>query len=272
MNWKNLKQSVNVTDRRKKIIGVIVGGVAIVSGLFLHGPDLPEYIKSQVTDTRYAATANNTKQVEFVKTMLFITETEWASIFKTNGLKYIEPKLVLFTDSVTSSCGLFDADIGPFYCFNDSTIYMDLHFLNILSNNLNIIGDASQAYIIFHEVGHHVQNLTQVLPAIQLQINKYLEKNSETLSIRLELQADCYAGIMFNKSKRILEPGDVAEIVNAAARIGDDWLQSRSGKVMPDTFTHGTSEQRSAWLLHGYKQGTMESCDTFKQSDDITKL
>lgn len=276
MKWQNLEKSTNVIDRRKKrnkIIGAIAGIAALISGA-IYGPKLPEYINSAVKDdisqmekVNYSAEIHS----EFIKAMLFITEDQWKTIFRSKNLQYKNAKLVLFTNSTNSSCGLAEFDVGPFYCSADSTIYIDLDYFNLLSKHLNFIGDASQAYIVFHEVGHHVQNLLHVLPAIHLRIRKYSEKDANELLVRLELQADCYAGIMFNKSKQILEPGDVAEMVNGAAKIGDDYLQSRVGKVMPDTFQHGTSEQRAGWLLHGYKHGTMESCDTFVQTDNVLK-
>ena len=276
MKWENLERSTNVIDKRKKrnkIIGAIAGLTAIVS-TFIYGPNLPEYINSAVKeDNKYTAEAKYTDEIhaEFIKAMLFITEDSWGKIFKSKNLTYKNTNLVLFTDSITSACGHAGFDIGPFYCSGDSTVYMDLDFFDLLSKNLKVIGDASQAYVVFHEVGHHVQNLLHVLPSVYLRMKKYPEKDANNLLVRLELQADCYAGIIFNKSKKILEPGDIAEVVNAASRIGDDWLQSRSGKAMPDTFTHGTSEQRAGWLLHGYKNGTMESCDTFSQPDTIIK-
>lgn len=280
MKWQNSRRSDNVIDNRKKTskIGIIGGIVAtiigFVSGIFIYGPKLPNYITSNIDDINQiqAVTYNYEEHLEFIRTMLGITEDKWAEIFKSKKMKWTTPKLILFTDKTKSGCGDADSNIGPFYCSADYTVYLDLDFFKLMEKNLKIPGDAAQAYVIFHEVGHHVQTITGILPRIYSKMAYINEIEANKLSTRLELQADCYAGIIFNKSKSVLEPGDIAETINAAARIGDDWLQSRSGTVMPDTFTHGTSEQRAGWVLYGYKHGNLEDCDTFTQTDNIIKI
>jgi len=276
VKWENLRHSSNVIDRRTKAknIGIIATIIAAISGLFVYGPKLPTYITDHIIDT------NNVKSVdynfdesrEFIEVLLGITEDKWNQIFSSRNLHWISPKLILFTDKTKSACGDADFEVGPFYCSGDKTVYIDLDFFKLINNNLKIVGDTSQAYVVFHEVGHHVQTLFGILPKVQNKMKISSEKDANLLSVRLELQADCYAGIIFNKSSTILEPGDIAEFINAAARIGDDWLQSRSGTIIPDSFTHGTSEQRAGWLLHGYKHGTIEDCNTFSQPDSIIKI
>lgn len=272
MKWETLRKSDNVIDKRRKKIGFFV--LSGIVAFFALNPYLPDYITNAVPDQDKIEKENFTdsENVQFIRTMLGVTEDVWKNEFLTLGKPYTNAKLVIFTDSVNSACGQSTSDVGPFYCPGDLQVYMDLTFFERFDKLLNMPGDAVQAYIVYHEVGHHVQNLMGTLPKTFAKMQRLPEKESNALLTRLELQADCYAGITFNKIKHIMEPGDVAEIVNAASKIGDDWLQKRfSGKVVPDSFTHGTSEQRAGWLMYGYKRGSIKDCDTFFQEDKVIK-
>lgn len=276
MKWDNLRRSDNVIDRRSKVVkvGIIATIIATISGLFTYGPKLPSYIMNYVTDSNKMMTVayDSTQHLEFIRAMLGVAEDKWKEIFINKHIVWFNPKVVLFSDKTKSGCGDADSNIGPFYCSADKTVYIDLDFFKIMNNNLKAPGDAAQAYVLFHEVGHHVQTLMGTLPRIFSKMASTDEITANKLSVRLELQADCYAGIIFNKSKEIIEPGDIAEIVNGAARIGDDWLQNRTGTVVPDSFTHGTSEQRAGWLIRGYKYGNIDDCNTFTQDDSVIKI
>ena len=204
--------------------------------------------------------------VEFVSVVLADTEDVWHKVFQEANRNYDEPKLVLFTGAVDSACGYADAAVGPFYCPGDQQVYLDLSFFEELKRRFGAPGDFAQAYVIAHEVGHHVQ---QEL-GIMTQVNELRSRASETeaneLSVRLELQADCFAGVFANHTSELgnLEAGDIQEAMTAAAAIGDDKLQKdATGTVRPDTFTHGTSAQRQKWFNAGYKGGKITSCDTF---------
>ena len=203
---------------------------------------------------------------EFISVVLADTEEIWTGIFEAEGLRYQEPNLVLFEGAVRSACGSASSASGPFYCPGDNQLYLDTSFFDTLANRFGAQGDFAQAYVIAHEVGHHVQNLTGVLPEFN-RIRRGLGKREENaLSVRVELQADCYAGIWahYVAQKGYLERGDIDEAANAAIQIGDDTLQRRSGGVVrPETFSHGTSEQRRFWFMRGYETGRTDSCDTF---------
>ena len=276
MLWKHLRRSKNVIDNRgKPSLGsgpskkVVVGGgfgflmVAALGWLLSANPTLSTSISKYLQEDIKATTFDPTEHHQFIQAMLGVSEDVWERSFASANKEWEAPLLVLFTKQTGSACGPAGFDVGPFYCPADSTIYMDLDYFNLLSQQLKIKGDTAQAYIVFHEMGHHVQTLLGILPDTYAKMQRVGKgKESNALLVRMELQADCYAGIVFNMNRSLLEPGDVAEFVNAAARIGDDWIQSRSGKVMPDTFAHGTSEQRAAWLLQGYKTGSLKDCDT----------
>jgi hypothetical protein len=207
------------------------------------------------------------QSIEFVSQVLGDTEVTWSKIFKDElGRTYTDPKLVLFTGAVQSACGRASAAVGPFYCPGDQKVYLDLDFLNDLQGNLGAPGDFAQAYVIAHEVGHHVQNLVgtmQYADTMTAEATSESEVNQE--SVALELQADCYAGVWANRSAQqnlILESGDLEEGLNAASAVGDDRLQMEAqGYVMPDSFTHGTSAQRVEWFSKGFESGKMASCD-----------
>ena len=200
---------------------------------------------------------------QFISVVLADTEEIWNGIFEAEGLQYQEPNLVLFRDSVPTACGTGQAASGPFYCPGDNQIYLDTSFFDTLANRFGAQGDFAQAYVIAHEVGHHVQNLTGVLPEFN-RLRRSLSKREENAtSVRVELQADCYAGLWAHYQARngYLDDGDINEAVNAAISIGDDAIQGPYAN--PDNFNHGTSEQRRSWFLRGYETGRAEACDTF---------
>ncbi len=208
-------------------------------------------------------------QCQFVATVLAETEDVWHGIFQANGAQYVEPKLVLYRDQLPSACGLASLAVGPFYCPGDQKIYLDLGFFDQLASQFGASGDFAQAYVIAHEVGHHVQDLMGTLGKIDAKEASLNQADRNKLSVRIELQADCYAGIWahFTDQKGLLENGDIEEALNAAQKIGDDTLEKESqGYVVPDSFTHGTSAQRVKWLKRGMQNGRMDDCDTFSGS------
>jgi predicted metalloprotease len=204
---------------------------------------------------------------DFVSVVLADTEDTWTALFAEGGQRYAEPTLVLFTDRVQSACGMAGAAIGPFYCPADRQIYIDLGFYDELRSRFRAPGDFAQAYVIAHEVGHHVQNLLGISEQVHRSQRGLGKAEANALSVRLELQADCFAGVWAHHAQRtrnILEQGDLEEALNAASAIGDDRIQRRSGgAVVPDSFTHGSSEQRVRWFRVGYETGDGGACDTF---------
>jgi uncharacterized protein len=207
-------------------------------------------------------------QVKFVAQVLRSTETVWGTAFQERGLEYAQPKLRLYRDRYPTACGLGQAAAGPFYCPNDGMVYLDLGFFDIMTRELGAPGQFAHAYVVGHEVGHHVQNLLGILGKVDAQRERSSEAQSNALSVRIELQADCLAGVWATRSQKEqgwrLEPGDIESALNAASQIGDDTLQRRSqGTVVPDTFTHGTSAQRVAWFKRGVESGQIDGCDTF---------
>lgn len=203
----------------------------------------------------------------FVSSVLAGTEDVWTAMFQQGGAQYQQPRLVLFRGATPTACGTGQSAMGPFYCPGDQKVYIDLSFYDTLRRQLGAPGDFAQAYVIAHEVGHHVQNQMGLTEKMEQARRRVSEREYNALSVRLELQADCFAGIWAHhnhKSKAILEPGDVEEALNAAAAIGDDALQRKSqGQVVPDSFTHGTSEQRQRWFHKGLETGSVQACDTF---------
>ena len=204
---------------------------------------------------------------DFVSVVLADTEDTWRDLFQRSHMTYREPKLVLFTGSVESACGLAQAASGPFYCPADEKVYIDLGFYQELKDRFRAPGDFAQAYVIAHEVGHHVQNLLGISKKVQSARARVGQTEGNRLSVRLELQADCFAGVWANhadKARHILETGDLEEALNAASAIGDDRLQKQSrGYVVPDAFTHGTSKQRVSWFRRGLESGEINQCNTF---------
>lgn len=227
-------------------------------------------------------TADQTEAKKFVATVLADTEDVWTQVFKQNGMTYTPPKLVLYTGATHTACGQGQAAMGPFYCPTDKTVYLDTAFFKEMRTKMNInagtskfkrqdqAGDFALAYVISHEVGHHIQTLlgvSQQIHKLRMQSGK---AEGNKLSVRQELQADCFAGVWAKKNDervKFLEQGDVEEALDAAHKIGDDYLQkSATGQIVPDSFTHGTSQQRMTWFNRGFQQGTLQSCDTFNQA------
>jgi predicted metalloprotease len=211
----------------------------------------------------------NDPQARFVSQVLRSTEQVWSDVFRENGKTYTPPKLVLYSGSWPTGCGQGQAAMGPFYCPNDQKVYIDLTFYRLLDQKLGAPGQFAQAYVVAHEVGHHVQNLLGIMQKVDALRGRTSEAQANALSVRVELQADCFAGVWANRSQREqgwrLEPGDLETALNAAAQIGDDTLQRRSqGTVVPETFTHGSSAQRVAWLRRGVDSGSVDQCNTFQ--------
>ncbi len=203
---------------------------------------------------------------QFVSTVLAETEDTWSGIFQAEGQKYTNPKLVLFSGGISSACGYASTASGPFYCPGDQKVYLDTDFFDQLSQQFGASGDFAEAYVIAHEVGHHVQNLIGVLPKFNQMRQSMSQEDANHMSVQVELQADCFAGVWghFTAQKGVLERGDAEEALNAAKQIGDDTLQRRTqGYVVPESFNHGTSEQRQKWFAAGFKSGKLQDCDTF---------
>ena len=221
---------------------------------------------SSFQQSRPLPDAGQDQLADFVGVVVKDTETVWTDIFKANGLTYTPPKVVLFTSQTQSGCGVADANSGPFYCPNDQKVYIDLSFYNQLRQQFGAPGDFAQAYVLAHEVGHHVQNLTGVLPEFNKRRQTMTETQANAYSVRVELQADCYAGVWANRigQENLLDQGDVEEAITAANAIGDDTLTR--GTVSSRNFTHGTSAQRMAWLKRGIQSGNPADCDTFSGS------
>ena len=276
MRWKQERRSDNVEDRRGAMPGRLAlggGGTIIVLLIaWLMGADprqlldqLQVAVPDQQTQVQVDPAQDELKQ--FVSVVLAETEDVWREQFKVMGREYREPALVLFTDRVESACGSASAAVGPFYCPGDQKVYVDLGFYDLLRQRLGAPGDFAQAYVLAHEVGHHVQNLLGVSERMRAMRSQVSEEEYNRLSVRLELQADFYAGVWAHHTQRMkhnLESGDIDEALNAATAIGDDKLQKQSlGYVVPDSFTHGTSQQRARWFRLGYETGDMSQGDTF---------
>jgi hypothetical protein len=279
MKWRTGRKSENIEDRRSSgISGKAAGGIGglgilllLLISMFL-GVD-PGQIIQGIDSTGASSqgsqmsTEEQNESAEFVSLVLGDTEATWSDIFAEDlGRTYIEPKLVLFSGGVQSACGQASSQVGPFYCPSDQKVYLDLEFLKELQDRLGATGDFAQAYVISHEVGHHVQTLTGTLQYVDTMNKRVSQKEANELSVALELQADCYAGVWANRASQqdlILEPGDIEEGLNAASAVGDDRLQKQSqGYVVPDSFTHGTSAQRVASFRKGLESGDLFACDS----------
>lgn len=279
MRWKSGRRSSNVEDRRGSGVkkGVSVGGGVLILALlasFLLGEDPNAVIRqlegSQQSTPSSTTPPSNDEGSQFVSVVLADTEDVWGEIFAQSGQQYPAPTLVLFTDAVQSACGYNTAATGPFYCPGDRKVYLDLGFYNELKR-LGAPGDFAFAYVIAHEVGHHIQTITGISDQVRSLQRRSNQAEANALSVRQELQADCFAGLWARRAhqaRNILEEGDVEEGLRAAASIGDDRLQRMAGRrVQPESFTHGTSEQRVAWFRKGLNTGDFEECDTFNSRD-----
>jgi predicted metalloprotease len=279
MRWRGERESSNIEDRRGLGGGgrVAIGGglgtlvIIVIALLFGINPQqlfqvLPQD-QSQPGVTRTAPTNPEEEELKkFSSVVLGKTEDVWTEIFRQNGKQYREPTLVLFSGQVQSACGIAGAASGPFYCPGDQKVYIDLSFYEELRRRFNAPGDFAQAYVIAHEIGHHVQTLLGISGQVDSMQRRMSEVDANRLSVRLELQADFFAGVFARhiKNQGLLEPGDIEEALSAASAIGDDRIQQQtSGQVVPDSFTHGTSEQRLRWFKKGYDTGDIKQGDTF---------
>lgn len=280
MLWQGRRESDNIEDVRRSgggriAVGGGIGGVILVVAYLLLGGDpaaLVDSQQSQMAPSRQVeGDAPRDEASRFVGVVLADTEDIWNELFRKMGRQYEEPKLVLFSQQTRSGCGFASGASGPFYCPEDRRVYIDLAFYRMLHDRFGAPGDFAQAYVIAHEVGHHVQNLLGISSQVQAQRGRISEAEYNQLSVRLELQADFFAGIWAHyadRAKKVVEPGDVDEALRAASVIGDDNLQRRSqGYVVPESFTHGTSEQRVRWFRKGYETGDLRQGDTFNARD-----
>lgn len=288
MRLDGRRESQNVEDRRGHRTGratsVGIGGL-IIAGIitWIFGGNPLDVLRNgganilpgqQSSVEEYIPTPEEEAAATFAKQILAGTEDVWTKVFKEElGMQYQAPKMVLFTDAVQSGCGGASSQVGPFYCSADQTIYIDLSFFTQMKNQLGASGDFAYAYVIAHEVGHHVQHLLGTLQRAHNQMSQLDKKRANAISVRLELQADYYAGVWAHYDNALynsLEPGDIEEGLNAAHAIGDDKLQMESqGYVVPDAFNHGTSKQRMMWLQKGYQLGTVKGGDTFTLPDPV---
>lgn len=283
MLWRGGRQSTNVEDRRGLTVGrgLAGGGLAtivlVLVAMFL-GVDPSAILETGGPDTSapsgsFENSPADQETREFVSTVLGFTEDTWGAIFMQSGRQYRPPTLVLFTGAVESACGLGRAAMGPFYCPGDEKVYLDTNFFQELHDRFQAPGDFARAYVISHEVGHHVQNLLGVSERVEAAQQRLQQAEANDASVRLELQADCFAGVWANQTEQMqqrsalggfLESGDVEEALRAASSVGDDRLQMQSrGYVVPESFTHGTAAQRARWFKQGLQNGSVNACDTF---------
>ena len=281
MRWKGRRESSNVEDRRgmsfkgKGMVGGGIGTIAIVLVVLLLGGDPTSILQNvqttdQTTNSNYTETAEDKELAQFVGVVLAETESVWHAIFKEEGSTYREPKLVLFSGQVESACGVAGASTGPFYCPGDEKLYIDLSFFEELQKRFKAPGDFAMAYVIAHEVGHHIQKLTGVMDKMNDLRSQVSKEEYNQYSVRVELQADFYAGIWahYTEQQDLLESGDLEEALNAASAVGDDNIQKQAqGYVVPESFTHGTSAQRKKWFYKGFTSGDINQGDTFSAGD-----
>ena len=294
MKWEGNRESDNVEDRRGESTSGGGGGgfgggrlgigsvvIALVVSYFfginpmtvlslLNGGSAPNSQTGQTANPQPATTPANDRTTRFVRTVLADTEDVWGNIFRASGKEYVRPKLDVFTGSIKTACGSGDTASGPFYCPGDQKVYIDLAFFQTMRERFQVSAEFAQAYVIAHEVGHHVQNLSGISDKVDQQRRTSSEKQANALSVKLELQADCFAGVWAfhaNQARSILESGDIDAALKAATAIGDDTLQRQArGQVVPDSFTHGSSEQRVRWFKRGIDNGKLNDCNTFGTS------
>jgi predicted metalloprotease len=279
MNWQGGRRSTNIEDRRGMGVGrpLVVGGgaaglVVTILVLLLGGDPsdvVPQSSSGQpgVGGSGRQVSGAEDELKDFVAVVLADTEDTWPQLLQPQGVRYSNPRLVLFSDAVQSACGVEESAVGPFYCPEDQRVYLDLGFFNELERRFGAPGDFARAYVVAHEVGHHVQNLLGISQKVQAMRGRVSTEDANALSVRVELQADCFAGIWAHsaqKQRNLLEQGDIEEGLAAASAVGDDTLQKRArGRVVPESFTHGSSAQRIEWFRRGLEQGSLKACDTF---------
>jgi hypothetical protein len=281
MRWKTGRRSSNIEDRRGRRAGPVAfkGGIGtivlVLAASYFLGINPLDILMMQtgtgtgtdVSQSDWQPSPEEQQMADFVSVVLADTEDTWTEIFRQSGKTYQEPNLVLYTGAVQSACGTGSAAMGPFYCPGDRKVYIDLSFFDELRRRHGAPGDFAEAYVIAHEVGHHVQNLLGITDRVQSEQRGLGKAGANALSVKVELQADCFAGVWGNhadRSRHVLEEGDIEEALNAASAIGDDRLQKESsGYVVPENFTHGTSRQRVEWFKRGIEHGDIASCNTF---------
>jgi predicted metalloprotease len=281
MKWRGRRSSTNIEDRRGRRVsrGAATGGVGTIVILLVaiyFGMDPGVVLDNVATGPSpasvepYVPNAAEQELAQMIGVVLADTEDTWHELFRRGGATYQEPQLVLFTGAAESACGFAQAAMGPFYCGADRKVYIDLSFYQQLRDRFRAPGDFAQAYVVAHEVGHHVQQLLGISDQVRAEKSRSSQNEANALSVRQELQADCLAGVWAayaDRARGMLESGDIEEGLRAAAAIGDDNIQRQTqGRVVPESFTHGSSEQRVRWFRVGLESGSMESCDTFAQS------
>ena len=276
MKWQGRQGSGNIEDRRGSSTGRIavgggIGTIVIVLVIWLLGGDpskLLNMIPGSADTEQVSTSAEENQMAQFVSVVLKDTETVWGKIFEKSNLNYRQPKLVLFRGQVESACGLANTAAGPFYCPSDEKVYIDLSFCDQLKSRFGAYGDFAVAYVIAHEIGHHVQNQLGIIGKVDSQRSRLSKTRANKLTVRLELQADFLSGMWAHYAREMLntlEAGDIDEAMNAASSVGDDKLQMQyQGRVVPDAFTHGTSAQRREWFRKGWETGDLDKGDTFK--------
>jgi predicted metalloprotease len=276
MRWQGGRRSGNIQDRRGRggmMVGGGLGAIVITVVALLLGVDPESVPTTGVAPANEVATGQpdqfqgTDEEADFISVVLADTEDTWTQLFASRGMTYREPELVLFEGMVQSACGLAQSAVGPFYCPRDQQVYLDLGFFRELSQRFGAPGDFARAYVIAHEVGHHVQTLLGVSDDVAAAQARASQNEANAIQVRMELQADCLAGVWAHhapRERQVLEPGDIDEALGAAAAIGDDRIQRQTqGRVVPESFTHGSSAQRTQWFRNGFESGDPDRCNTF---------